>query len=74
MSKRLIPQVKKEVLDIVRAALNDEKSIDVIGLGSKRLWGRPNKTTELVDLSTLSDVTLYETARISLDGKCRHTN
>jgi glycolate oxidase FAD binding subunit len=60
MSKCLIPHVKQEVLDIVRSAVNDEKSIDVIGLGSKRLWGRPNETIELMDLSRLSQVTLYE--------------
>lgn len=66
MSKCLIPHVKQEVLDIVRAAVNDQKSIDVIGLGSKRLWGRPNETIELMDLSRLSQVTLYEPQELVL--------
>ncbi len=60
MSKRLIPHNKKEVLDIVRGVVNDEKSIEIIGAGSKRGWGRPNKTSALVDLSKISAITLYE--------------
>jgi len=60
VNKSLIPHTKKEVLDIIRATINDKASIEIIGAGSKRGWGRPYQTSELLDLSKLSTVTLYE--------------
>jgi len=60
VNKSLIPRNKKEVLDIVCSANSDKKSIEIIGTGSKRNWGRPGRTSELLNLSGLSTITLYE--------------
>ena len=60
MSNRLIPHSKKEVLDIVRRTMNEKKSIEIIGAGSKRGWGRPHRTSALIELSEFSTISLYE--------------
>lgn len=60
MNKRLNPHNEKEVKDLICAAINDKKSIEVVGAGSKRNWGRPNQSSELLNLSQLSGITLYE--------------
>jgi glycolate oxidase FAD binding subunit len=68
LAKRFIPQTTQDVLNIVRAAFNDKKSLEVVGAGSKRGWGRPNKHSILMDLSKLSGITLYEPEELVLSA------
>ncbi len=69
MAKRLIPQNTKDVLEIVRAAVNDKKSVEIIGAGTKRGWGRPNEISDLMNISTLSGISLYEPKELVLTAK-----
>ena len=66
MAKRLIPESRKDALEIVRAAVNDKKSVEIIGAGTKRGWGRPNELSDLLDISTLSGISLYEPKELVL--------
>ena len=60
MDRTFVPDSKNEILDIIRTTINAKKSVEIMGTGSKRGWGRPNQTSELLDLSNLSAITLYE--------------
>jgi glycolate oxidase FAD binding subunit len=68
MSERFIPQTPKEVLDIIRAAKAEDKSLEIIGAGSKRGWGRPIISSALMDMSKLSGITLYEPEELVLSA------
>jgi glycolate oxidase FAD binding subunit len=49
-----------DVEQVVRAALESEQPLEIIGHGSKRLIGQPMATNALLDLSALNAVTAYE--------------
>jgi glycolate oxidase FAD binding subunit len=63
------PRDPKEVEDTVRWALGHEKTLDVVGRGTKRGLGRPSQTDLTLDLSALSGVTLYEPEELVLSAK-----
>jgi glycolate oxidase FAD binding subunit len=63
------PHDAKEVEDAVRWALGHDKTLDVIGRGSKRALGRPSQTDLTLDLSGLSEITLYEPEELVLSAK-----
>jgi glycolate oxidase FAD binding subunit len=63
------PHDAKEVEEAVRWALGHDKTLDVIGRGSKRAIGRPSQTDLTLDLSGLSDITLYEPEELVLSAK-----
>jgi glycolate oxidase FAD binding subunit len=63
------PRDAKEVEDAVRWALDGEKSLEIIGHGSKRAIGRPNQTDLTLDLSDLAGVTLYEPEELVLSAR-----
>ena len=69
MSDTLKPRDAKEVEDAVRWALSEEKTLEVMGQGSKRAIGRPSQTDLTLDLTGLSGVTLYEPAELVLSAK-----
>jgi glycolate oxidase FAD binding subunit len=50
----------KDVEQAVRAALDSEQPLEIIGHGSKRLIGQPMATNAVLDLSPLNAVTSYE--------------
>jgi len=68
VTDRLLPQTKKNVLDIVRAANDDKQTLEIIGAGSKCDWGRPVNSTALLDLTNLTGITLYEPAELVLSA------
>lgn len=68
MKERFLPDSKDQVLDIVRAAGEDKKSLEIIGAGSKRGWGRPMQTDAFLDLSNLSGIALYEPEELVLSA------
>jgi glycolate oxidase FAD binding subunit len=69
MTDTLKPRDAKEVEDAVRWALEGEKSLEIVGHGSKRAVGRPSQTDMTLDLSGLADVTLYEPEELVLSAK-----
>ena len=69
MADTLKPRDAKEVEEAVRWALGDDKSLEIVGQGSKRRIGRPSQTDITLDLSGLSGVTLYEPDELVLSAK-----
>jgi glycolate oxidase FAD binding subunit len=69
MTDRLKPRDAKEVEEVVRWALSEDKPLELCGLGSKRDLGRPNQTDLTLDLSGLTGVTLYEPAELVLSAR-----
>jgi glycolate oxidase FAD binding subunit len=69
MSDSLKPKDATEVEFVVRAALAEEKTLEVIGRGSKRAIGRAAQWDATLDLSLLSGVTLYEPEELVLSAK-----
>jgi glycolate oxidase FAD binding subunit len=50
----------RDVEQVVRAALDGEQPLEIVGHGSKRQIGQPMATNALLDLSALNAVTAYE--------------
>ncbi|MEI8277638.1 MAG: glycolate oxidase subunit GlcE [Hyphomicrobiales bacterium] len=69
MTDPLKPRDAKEVEDAVKWALGNDKALELIGQGTKRVLGRPSQTDITLDLSGLSGVTLYEPAELVLSAK-----
>ncbi|MGZ8310160.1 MAG: FAD-binding protein, partial [Rhodoplanes sp.] len=63
------PRNAKEVEEVVRWALGEETSLEIVGHGSKRALGRPAQTDATLDLSALAGVTLYEPEELVLSAK-----
>jgi glycolate oxidase FAD binding subunit len=69
MADTLKPRDGKEVEEVVRWALADEKALEIVGQGTKRSIGRPSQTDLTLDLSGLTGVTLYEPAELVLSAR-----
>jgi glycolate oxidase FAD binding subunit len=69
MSDSLQPRDAIEVEFIVRAALAEEKTLEIVGCGTKRAIGRAAQWDATIDLSGLSGVTLYEPEELVLSAK-----
>ena len=69
MTDTLKPRDAKDVEDAVRFALGNDKTLEVVGCGSKRAFGRPSQSDLTLDLSGLSGVTLYEPEELVLSAK-----
>lgn len=63
------PKTSAEILDIVRWAVSEETPLEVLGHGSKRGIGRPLQTEDVLDLSGLAGVTLYEPEELVLSAR-----
>src|SRR6476469_2398436 len=50
----------QDVEQVVRAAIESDQPLEIIGHGSRRLIGQPMATNALLDLSALNAVTSYE--------------
>ena len=66
MADTLKPRDGKEVEDVVRWALDNDKPLELAGNGTKYGIGRPSQTDLTLDLSGLTGVTLYEPAELVL--------
>ena len=69
MTDSLKPKDATEVEFVIRAALAEEKTLEVIGRRSKRTIGRAAQWDATLDLSLLSGVTLYEPEELVLSAK-----
>ncbi len=56
----LKPQTPEQALEAVSDALADKTSLEVVGAGSKRAWGRPLDCVARLDMSAVSGILLYE--------------
>ncbi|MBS7544577.1 FAD-binding protein [Ancylobacter oerskovii] len=66
---RLRPRDEAEVVETVRWAVSDGRTLDVAGTGTKRALGRHIQTDATLDLSALTGVTLYEPAELVLSAR-----
>jgi glycolate oxidase FAD binding subunit len=64
----LKPRDAAEVLEAVRWAIAEEKTLEVVGRGTKRMIGRAAQTDLTLDVSGLSGVTLYEPEELVLSA------
>ena len=69
MRDTLKPRNAPEVEQAVQWALAEDKTLEVIGGGSKRAIGRAAQWDATLDLSSLSGMTLYEPAELVLSAK-----
>jgi glycolate oxidase FAD binding subunit len=69
MTDILKPRTESEVLDAVRWAIGEEKTLEVVGHGSKRAVGRAAQTDLTLDVSGISGVTLYEAEELVLSAR-----
>jgi glycolate oxidase FAD binding subunit len=66
MSDTLRPRSLDELRDTVAAAVANSATLEVVGSGSKRGFGRPVQASRLLDLSALAGVRSYEPAELVL--------
>lgn len=65
----LKPRDEAGVLDAVQQALAVSAPLEIVGHGSKRAIGRPVAAAQVLDLSGLAGVTLYEPDELVLSAK-----
>ncbi|QJP15366.1 glycolate oxidase subunit GlcE [Starkeya sp. ORNL1] len=69
MTDRLRPRDEAELVEVVRWAVSEGRTLEVAGAGSKRTLGRHIQTDATLDLSALSGVTLYEPEELVLSAR-----
>jgi glycolate oxidase FAD binding subunit len=69
MHDTIKPRDRSDIEAAVQWALGDGKSLEIVGHGSKRAFGRPSQHDATLDLSALSGVTLYEPQELVLSAK-----
>src|SRR3569623_3431170 len=55
--------------EAVRWAVGNDKTLELVGSGSKRALGRPSQTDITLDLSSFTGVTLYEPDELILSAR-----
>jgi glycolate oxidase FAD binding subunit len=73
MTDTLKPRDSKDVEDAVQWALGADKTLELVGQGTKRAIGRPLQTDLTLDLSGLAGVTLYEPEELVLTARAGTT-
>jgi glycolate oxidase FAD binding subunit len=69
MPDTLKPRDAKDVEDAVNWALAEEKALEIVGQGTKRVIGRPSQSDVTLDVSGLTGVTLYEPEELVLSAR-----
>jgi glycolate oxidase FAD binding subunit len=69
MTDRLRPRDEAEVVEAVRWAVSEGRTLEVAGKGSKRALGRHIQTDATLDLAALTGVTLYEPEELVLSAR-----
>jgi glycolate oxidase FAD binding subunit len=65
----LKPADIRQVEEAVQWAVGNDKTLELIGSGSKRALGRPSQTDMTLDLSSFTGVTLYEPDELILSAR-----
>lgn len=58
-----------ELADAVRAAREDGRTLEIVGAGTKRNYGRPLETSDVLDLSGLSGIVSYEPEELVITAR-----
>lgn len=69
MTDVLKPADIHQAEEAVRWAVGNDKTLELVGSGSKRALGRPSQTDITLDLSTFTGVTLYEPDELILSAR-----
>ncbi|HQS09723.1 MAG: glycolate oxidase subunit GlcE [Rhizobiales bacterium 24-66-13] len=69
MSDIVKVQDEAQIAEAVLAALGENKTLDVVGHGSKRGLGRASQTERTLDVSAVQGVTLYEPGELVLSAR-----
>ncbi|MCW5692076.1 MAG: glycolate oxidase subunit GlcE [Pseudolabrys sp.] len=69
MTDVLKPTDTSQVEEAVRWALGNDKTLELVGSGSKRALGRPSQTDMTLDLGSFTGVTLYEPDELILSAR-----
>lgn len=64
MSDTLRPETNEQLLDAVKWATVEKSPLEIIAMGSKRVFGRPMQTAATLDMSGLSRIKVYEPAEL----------
>ncbi|MCH7554581.1 MAG: glycolate oxidase subunit GlcE [Proteobacteria bacterium] len=62
------PQTPEEAREAVSGALAESVSLEVVGAGSKRDWGRPLDCAALLDMSAIAGILLYEPGELVISA------
>lgn len=65
----LKPETPEQAAEAVAWALAEEAALEVMGRGTKRALGRPMKAGNILDLSALRGITLYEPEELVLSAR-----
>ena len=60
MADTFQPQTEAHVVEAVQWASTNDSTLEIIGTGSKRGYGRPVQADAVLDMSAISGITLYE--------------
>lgn len=60
MSETFRPENADQLRDLLTWATSEEKSLEVVGTGSKRVLGRPVTADHVVELTAMAGISLYE--------------
>ncbi|MFG1394683.1 glycolate oxidase subunit GlcE [Xanthobacter agilis] len=70
MRETLLPRDEQDVADAVATAFARHQTLEVVGAGSKRAFGRATAADAVLDVSALTGVTLYEPEELVLSARC----
>ncbi|MGB0669952.1 MAG: glycolate oxidase subunit GlcE [Rhodospirillales bacterium] len=69
MSETLRPETAEQAREAVAYALQEESPLEIRGEGSKRGFGAPCRTNQVLDTTGLSGITLYEPEELVLSAR-----
>jgi glycolate oxidase FAD binding subunit len=64
----LRPKTEEELADTIARAVVEKQPLEVIGLGTRRGFGKPMQTAATLDLSSFSEVISYEPEELILEA------
>ncbi|MEX0922684.1 MAG: glycolate oxidase subunit GlcE [Rhodovibrionaceae bacterium] len=68
MAETLKPETAEQAGEAVAWAVAEETPLEILGHGSKRGYGRPLQTPQVLDLSALTGVSLYEAEELVMSA------
>src|ERR1700754_159806 len=63
------PKSEEQVADAVRAAAEKKESLEIVGHGTKRAYGKPRETSAVLDTSALSGIVKYEPEELVIGAR-----
>ena len=65
-------QTEADVIDAVRTARAMDRTLEIVGAGTKRSYGRPITCDDVLDVSALRGIVKYEPAELILTALPEH--